>query len=356
MLGLPGPVRNLLFSITLGERSIAYLELDVEGRLLASGGDTGLYGLDGLRAGELVEDRIDFLSGVVSPEVAPIELPFMQTPTGVTAHVHIFEEEGRIWVLLLDATEEESKQHKVQQKVNELSLAEHRHTRILDQYLGKEVVQRLEEGIENVEKSGERRELTIMFADIRGFTTFSEESAPEDVFDALNFYLGGMIPAVLNERGVLDKIIGDEIMAIFGILSGSENAPKEAVRAGLRILFEIRKLNHLRKLEGEPRLHVGIGIASGPVALGVLGSRHRKSITVIGSHVNLAARLQSQARADQLLVDMDTFARLGRYQASFTPCELTLKGYRQPVTAHLLDLARLVEDKAAIAGFDPEDV
>ena len=350
MFRLPSPIQNALIDLTYGGRSVAFLEIDLEGRLESAGGDTEVFGLDHLAKGDLVEDKVDCLAGVVSPEVAPIELPFMETPSQAPAHVHIFEQNGHIWVLMLDAREEKDQRQAIQQKVNDLSLEKHRRAKILDQFLGKEVVQRLEEGIENVERAGERRQLTIMFADIRGFTTFSEKSLPEDVFDALNFYLGAMIPAVLHERGVLDKIIGDEIMAIFGILSGSENAPQEAVRAALRILVEIRKLNHLRELEDVPRLHVGVGIASGPVALGVLGSRHRKSITVIGNHVNLAARLQSKAGPGQLLVDSDTFAQLGPYQENFTEIELELKGYPKPVLAHQLDLAHMEELKAAIGG------
>jgi class 3 adenylate cyclase len=188
----------------------------------------------------------------------------------------------------------------------------------------------------------------MMFADIRGFTTFSEKSRPEDVFEALNFYLSAMIPAVLGEHGILDKIIGDEIMVIFGILPGTGNAPEQAVRAALKILFEVKKLNHLRELDDLPRLHVGVGVASGPVALGVLGSRHRKSITVIGNHVNLAARLQGQAGPGQLIVDRDTFNRLGNFQRLFTEREVTLKGYRTPVGVMQLDIEQVIQSQGAL--------
>ncbi len=344
-MALPGPIREALLDLTLGDRAIAYIEADNEGRLVGRGGELDVYGLAALEVGDVVEDTVDFLSGMISVDALPLELPFMQTPSGATAHVHLFEQSGRIWILLLDATEDKARQQLVQQKVNDLSLARHRHAKILDQYLGKEVVQRLEEGIDNVQKSGERRVLTIMFADIRGFTTFSEKSLPEDVFTALNVYLSSMIPAVLSERGVLDKIIGDEIMAIFGVLDGPEIPPQQAVRAALRILVAIRNLNEVRALENEPLLNVGIGVATGPVALGVLGSRHRKSITVIGNHVNLAARLQGQAGPGQLIVDRDTFGRLEDFQAHFTEREVTLKGYRAPVGVMQLDIERVAQSR-----------
>src|SRR5262245_37348767 len=142
MAGMPGPIREALLDLALGDRAIAYLEVDPEGRLVACGGDLDTYGLSNLETGSLVEDTVDFLSGMVSIDACPLELPFMQTPSEATAHVHLFEQEGRIWILLLDATEERERQQLVQQKVNDLTLARHRHAKILDQFLGKEVVQR----------------------------------------------------------------------------------------------------------------------------------------------------------------------------------------------------------------------
>lgn len=324
--------------MVLGDRAVAYLEADTSGALKAKGGDTAAFGLDTLQPGDAIEDHVDCLAGTVDPAALPIDLPFMETPSGVTADIHLFGRGDRVWIVFIDARTRESAQQVVQQKVNVMSLKQHRQTKILDQYLGKEVAERLDEGLANVEASGERRELTVMFADIRGFTTFSEKCRPEEVFETLNVYLGAMIPVVLDEHGVLDKIIGDEIMAIFGMVPADAPGPDLAVRAGIRLLGEVRALNIARQAAGAPLLYVGVGVATGPVSLGVLGSESRKSVTVIGNHVNMAARLQGQAKANQMLVDASTHAALRGDRGGFVERSVQLKGYTAPIAAYQFEL------------------
>jgi len=344
MSTLPAAIHDAIFELVLGDKPVAYLEVDFQGNLIAFGGEAGHYGMAAMTSGDAVEEHADFLSGVLDPDILPMDLPFMETPSGVTADVHLFLRDDRIWVLLMDAQEKEQKQQGIQQKVNSMSLRYHRQSRMLNQYLGKEVVERLEQGVETVEQAGERRELTIMFADIRGFTTFSEMCEPEDVFEALNAYLGAMIPPVLEEGGVLDKIIGDEIMVIFGMIPTEFSGPNQAVRAARRVLIDVAELNRVRESKGDALLRIGIGVATGPVSLGVLGSRHRKSITVIGNHVNLAARLQGQASADHLIIDADTYGALAGSRAEYEERNLTLKGYSGPLTAYQTNLERLLRD------------
>ncbi len=339
MDGVPSVVREAVIGMLLADRALAYLEAGTSGELVSMGGETATFGLDTLSPGDVIEDRIDCLAGVIDPDVLPLDLPYMETPSGVTADIHLFFRDGRVWVVFLDAREKEANQQGVQQKVNVMSLKQYRQTKILDQYLGKEVAERLEESLANVEASGERRELTMMFADIRGFTTFSEKSRPEEVFETLNLYLGAMIPAVLEEHGVLDKIIGDEIMAIFGMVPAALSGPELAVRAGRRLLTEVRRLNREREAAGLSLLFVGVGVATGPVSLGILGSESRKSVTVIGNHVNMASRLQGQAKANQMVIDSATYALLGAVKAEFVERSVQLKGYTAPLTAYQLELA-----------------
>ncbi len=338
LTNLPITVRDAVVHQLLGNRAIAYLESDDCGALVSLGGATKTFGLDSLSPGDTIDDHVDCLAGVIDPDALPLDLPYMQTPAGVTADISLFASNGRIWIVFLDTAQQEAAQQSVQQKVNTYSLRHDRQMKILDQYLGKEVAERLEEGLAAVEASGERRELAVMFADIRGFTKFSESSQPEAVFETLNVYLGAMIPAVLDERGVLDKIIGDEIMVIFGMIPADIPAPQLAVRAGKRILDEISRLNYQRDRKGLPVLFVGVGVATGPVSLGILGSEARKSVTVIGNHVNLAARLQGQAKANQMVVDANTHRALGDQGKPFKEKNVDLKGYTAPVTAYLYEL------------------
>jgi len=339
MDGLHPIVREAVVAQLLADRAVAYLEAGLDGALIAAGGALDMFGLGSLQPGDPIDAHVDCLAGIVDADALPIDLPFMETPSGATADIHLFVNGDRIWIVFLDARQKELAQQGVQQKMNTLSLRHERQIKILDQYLGKEVAERLEEGLANVEASGERRELSVMFADIRGFTTFSESAKPEHVFETLNAYLGAMIPAVMNEQGVLDKIIGDEIMAIFGMVPADAPAPVLAVRAGRRLLSEIRHLNRVREEHGLPLLFVGVGIATGPVSLGVLGSASRKSVTVIGSHVNLASRLQGQAKANQMVIDTPTRVALGAGGAAFTERSVQLKGFITPITVHMLETA-----------------
>ena len=345
----PFPIQKLLYEFVFGHKPIAYLEVDFDGRLIDQDGAIDVFGLEALEKYEMVEEHYDFLAGLMARGQLPIELAFIEMPSGVSTDVYLFEEDNSIWILLIGAEERFVQQQGVQQRVNDLRLTHQRQSRILNQYLGKEVAQRLEIGIENIEQNGERRNLTVMFADIRGFTSFSEKSQPEDVFESLNTYLGAMIPAVIEENGVIDKIIGDEVMAIFGMLPEHSDGAACGLRAAIRMLRAIEGLNRERREQGGELLQIGIGMATGPVSLGVLGSQHRKSITVIGNHVNLAARLQGAAGPNQLIVDATTFDEFGDWQENFNHRSIDLKGFSSAVEAYQLDLERveLLDDTPA---------
>ncbi|MBL6999271.1 MAG: adenylate/guanylate cyclase domain-containing protein [Gammaproteobacteria bacterium] len=341
MKHLPETIVEKLFDLILQQRPLAFLKMDLDSTLISAGGQLETFGLSELKEGVSVRNQVDILTGLLEPENLPIDLPFLETPSGAIADVYLFLKHDLIWVLFLDAEEKQKNQRAVRQKVNDLRLTHHRQSRILNQYLGKEVAERLEEGLENIEKSGERRNLTVMFADIRNFTSFSENTCPDKVFSVLNVYLSTMIPIVLSRRGVLDKIIGDEVMAIFGMLPDETEGPNQAYEAAVNMLLAIENLNRQRQQDGEPLLQIGIGMATGPVSLGVLGSQHRKSITVIGNHVNLAARLQGQAAPRQLIIDETTYRAISRDKTSFTHQKLELKGYSSALDTYQLELSQL---------------
>ncbi len=338
MSDLPAVVEKTVFDHLLGERPLACIELDLDARVVTQHGNCEVFGLGCLAEGSDAEQELDFLTGLLRPGDLPLELDFVEMPSGIATDLHLFADEARIWVLLIGAAEKFERERSVLQKVKEFNLSHQRQARILNQYLGKEVARRLEFGIENIEQTGERRNLTVMFADIRGFTPFSEKSPPEEVFEALNLYLGAMIPAVIDENGVIDKIIGDEVMAIFGMLPDHSDGPACGLRAALAILQEIDVLNRRRREQGGEPLQIGIGMATGPVSLGVLGSEHRKSLTVIGNHVNLAARLQGVAGPNQLVVDQSSYDALADWHAGFERKRIELKGFSSAVDTYCLSI------------------
>ena len=178
---------------------------------------------------------------------------------------------------------------------------------------------------------GEIREASVLFADIRGFTGISESLSARGVIALLNEYFERLIPCVEAEGGVVDKLIGDEIMALFGAPTDLPDDAAAAVQAALRIRDTVAAFNAGRP-EGPP-LEVGIGISTGAVVAGALGSRTRRNYTVLGTVVNLGSRLCGHAGPGQILVSRTTYLRTrSLFEMQEIPA-FTPKGISFPVQA-----------------------
>jgi adenylate cyclase len=141
---------------------------------------------------------------------------------------------------------------------------------------------------------GERKEVTILFSDIRGYTTLTENLGAAEVVLLLNQYFETMVEAVFNYEGTLDKFIGDALMAVFGApLPLTENHAWRAVQSALDMRHRLEEFNRRRIIQAQPQIHIGIGISSGDVVSGNIGSRKRMDYTVIGDGVNLSSRLEA---------------------------------------------------------------
>ena len=140
------------------------------------------------------------------------------------------------------------------------------------------------------------REVTILFADIRGFTRLSEMLEPEEVLALVNEYFEAMEPSLERFGGVIDKFMGDSIMAIFGVPDPTDRDAANAVEAALDMQARLRLLNEKRQHEKRPAFRMGIGLHTGPVVSGHIGARRRQDYTVLGDSVNLAARLEKLAK------------------------------------------------------------
>lgn len=140
---------------------------------------------------------------------------------------------------------------------------------------------------------GERKEVTILFSDIRGYTTLTENLGAAEVVSLLNQYFETMVEAVFNYEGTLDKFIGDALMAVFGApLPLTENHAWRAVQSALDMRQRLAEFNQRRIVQAQPQIHIGIGISSGEVVSGNIGSHKRMDYTVIGDTVNLSSRLE----------------------------------------------------------------
>jgi len=169
-------------------------------------------------------------------------------------------------------------------------------------YVSKQVVDNLLDDETNLNLGGENREVTILFTDIRGFTSMAEKMKPEKVVFTLNEYFSEMIDIVFKHNGTLDKIIGDELMIVFGAPLSSDDDTERALNTAIEMQNKISDLNKVRKKRKEPPILVGAGINKGQVVSGNIGSRDMMDYTVVGDTVNLGSRLCSAASAGEIIV------------------------------------------------------
>jgi len=167
---------------------------------------------------------------------------------------------------------------------------------IFSQFTSSLLVEQIKENPGLVSLGGEKRTLTVLFTDIRNFTQFAETNPPELVVEILNNYLSAMTEVILRFHGTLDKFIGDAIMAIWGAPVFIENHARLSVMAGMKILKVVNNLSREYAKRGYRPLDVGVGINTGEMIVGTVGSVKRLDYTVIGDSVNVAARLQELTR------------------------------------------------------------
>ena len=174
-------------------------------------------------------------------------------------------------------------------------------------YVSKQVVDELLGDNAKLNLGGEQREVTILFTDIRGFTSMSEKMEPERVVTTLNEYFSDMIDIVFKHNGTLDKIIGDELMVLYGAPISGENDTQRAVETAVEMQGKIEELNKERKKRKEPPILVGAGINKGLVVSGNIGSRDLMDYTVIGDTVNVASRLCAAAGPGEIMVSESVY-------------------------------------------------
>jgi adenylate cyclase len=196
------------------------------------------------------------------------------------------------------------------QQLQHEAITRERFQRLLSPAIAEQVIS----GKVEVKKGGELRETTVLFSDIRGFTSMSESMPAQEVVDMLNDYFELMVEIIFENEGTLDKFVGDEIMALFGSPVAHPDDAVRAVRTALKMLDVLEnEFNETRRKEGKAILNIGIGINTGEVVAGYLGSSKALEYTVIGDTVNTGARLCSVAKAGQCIISEQLFAKVGDY-------------------------------------------
>jgi adenylate cyclase len=186
---------------------------------------------------------------------------------------------------------------------------------------------------------GDKRELTVLFSDIRGFTALSETMAPEDLVKLLNGYFTRMTERVFAHRGSLDKYIGDAIMAVFGAPLPAPQHASLACRAALDMVAELETMQAEWRRDGVPALDIGIGINTGPMIVGNMGSASRFNYTVVGDAVNLASRIEAlnKSYGTNVLVSESTYERVrGEFPNAREIDQVQVRGRTQPVRLYEL--------------------
>jgi class 3 adenylate cyclase len=179
-------------------------------------------------------------------------------------------------------------------------------------YMSHEVMASLMESPDDIKLGGDKRQATVFFADIRGYTNFSEGRDPQQIVEILNEYFSEAVEHVVRHKGYIDKFIGDCIMAVWGVpMMPEKDDAINAVSCALAIQEMVRSAKRKFFRKDASRLRIGIGINTGPLVAGNLGSMQRMDYSVIGDTVNLAARLEGVATADEVIVSKSTRDQLG---------------------------------------------
>jgi adenylate cyclase len=192
--------------------------------------------------------------------------------------------------------------------------------------LSPNLVDQVVQGKLQLEKGGALSEITLLFSDIRGFTSMSESREPQEIVRMLNEYFELMVDVIFKYEGTLDKFVGDEVIALFGAPVAMEKAELKAVQCALDMMRVLSEWNRTRAAEGQNEINIGIGINTGTVVTGAIGSSRALQYTAIGDAVNTASRLCSVAQAGQIILSEATYRKVQDVVAAVPLPPVRVKG------------------------------
>lgn len=208
--------------------------------------------------------------------------------------------------------------------------------RIFGKYFSDEVVEVILKEPQGADLGGQRLHAAVMIADLRGFTSLSEKLAAETVVDILNQYLGEMTRIIRARHGTIIEFIGDEILAVFGAPVKCENCEEEAMVAAIEMQNCMHTVNAYCLSKGYPEIEMGIGLHSGEVFVGNIGSENLMRYNVVGQAVNLCSRIESFSVGGQILLSHDTIKNSNRPVKCNQETEISVKGFSKPIKIYEL--------------------
>src|SRR6266446_3138170 len=332
MEGLPATVAEELQALTYRERAVAYLQVGADLTLVGAGGHLGAYGLAGLRLGEPAAEQAFFLEGLLPPVETPYVVPSMELASGRVADLNFILQDDTLWVVLLDVTAERDAARRVQQKAYDMTLLQERealfnrrleaantallatqrelegsrealvraHAQLQAQAAelaawNKTLEERVTAQLAEIERmtrlkrffapalaelivsSGDerileshRRDIAVLFCDLRGFTSFAESAEPEEVMELLHDYHRSLVPLIQAFEGTLDRFVGDGLMVFFNDPLPCPNPAERSVRLAVAMRDAVAALAETWHRRGH-QIGFGIGVAQGFATLGQIG-------------------------------------------------------------------------------------
>jgi class 3 adenylate cyclase len=238
---------------------------------------------------------------------------------------------GQIAIALDNALLYEQLEERVRQRTEQLEARNTLIRQTFGRYLSDEIVNSLLERPAGSHLGGDKRKVTIMMADLRGFTTMAESLPPEQVVAVINNFLAVMTDVVFRHEGTIDEIMGDAILAIFGAPFLHEDDARRAVACATEMQSAMADVNERNRAAGLPELQLAIGINTGEAVVGSIGSERRAKYGAVGRNINLAARIESFAVGGQILVSEATLRELGDDVVVGDRHVVELKGVLEPV-------------------------
>jgi class 3 adenylate cyclase len=385
MEGLPAAVAKQLQALIYREREPAWLQVDAELALVGAGGNLAAYGLDDLRLGEAVCEQAFFLEGLLPPAETPLIVPSLELAGGRAADLHLFHDGDRLWVVLLDVSTERDAARRMQQKAYDMTLAQereallnrrleaaqrdleasqaallHAHQQVQAQAAelalwNKTLEERVAAQLAEIERmarlkrffapslaelivsSGKegileshRRDIAVLFCDLRGFTAFAESAEPEEVMALLHDYHAALVPLVQASEGTLDRFVGDGVMVYFNDPLPCPNPAERAVGLAVAMRDAVAALAQAWRRR-DYQVGFGIGIAQGYATLGQIGFEGRFEYSAIGTVINTAARLCEAAKDGQILVTSRIAAAVAEAADVTEIGPLKFKGFSRPL-------------------------
>ena len=402
MEGLPPSLAERLQALEYSERAVAYLQIDAGLILVGAGGHLENYGLAAVRLGEPAVEQASFLEGLLPLVETPYLVSSVELAGGRATDIHFHLDADTVWVLMLDVTATRDAARRMQQKAYEMTLLQEKEAllnrRLEAANLALRATQReleasrdlaleqaqkladqakelaawnatLEERvaaqvgeIERVSRlkrflspqiadlvaasdeaqnllESHRREVTVLFCDLRGFTSFTEIAEPEEVMKVLNEYHHTVGELIDRYEGTLERFLGDGLLTLFNDPLPCKDHTERAVRMALDMRASLTQLAALWRKRGH-ELGFGMGLALGYATLGRIGFERRFDYSAVGSVTNLASRLCDQAKSGQILVEARVYNELEGLIDALPLAQMTLKGFRRPVEAfEILGLA-----------------